>query len=82
MDSLASIPGWKILVVDPEALQVLDSACKMSEILSQNVTGRSLSLFANALSLFQTLSNPPPLQWSRVWRNGGNPIQTRTLVIS
>ena len=57
MDSLASIPGWKILVVDPEALQVLDSACKMSEILSQNVTGilsLSLSLSLEILSNTQT----------------------------
>ncbi|KAI8897405.1 syntaxin-binding protein 2 [Globomyces pollinis-pini] len=32
-------PGrWKILVVDSLALFLLDSTCKMSEILNQNVT--------------------------------------------
>ncbi|KAJ3270132.1 vacuolar sorting protein VPS33/slp1 [Terramyces sp. JEL0728] len=30
-------PGrWKILVVDPESLLILDSSCKMSEVLNEN----------------------------------------------
>ena len=29
---------WKVLVVDPASLKLLNAACKMHEILEENVT--------------------------------------------
>eukprot|EP00842_Homolaphlyctis_polyrhiza_P002763 jgi/Hompol1/3488/HPOL_003257-RA len=40
---------WKVLVVDPYALKLLNSACKMSDILSENVLG---------INSWYTLFNP------------------------
>lgn len=37
VDSLRKVSGYKILVVDEEALRVLDSCLKMSQVLSEGV---------------------------------------------
>jgi Sec1 family len=35
--SLRKVDGWKLLVVDPESLAILDSTCRMTEVLNENV---------------------------------------------
>jgi syntaxin-binding protein 1 len=44
MDSIKSIqpPGkWKIIVVDSKSTQILNAACKMFDILEENVSSRT-----------------------------------------
>lgn len=52
MDSIKSIqpPGkWKIIVVDSKSIQILNAACKMYDILEENVKRKKKS---NKMSFF------------------------------
>lgn len=49
MDSIKAVqpPGkWKIVIVDSKSTRILNAACKMYDILEENVSqGQNLSLF-------------------------------------
>jgi len=38
IDTIRPIEGWKLLITDGPALRILSSACKMSDVLDENVT--------------------------------------------
>ena len=38
LKQVSPVGRWKVLVVDPSSLLLLNACCKMSEILSENVT--------------------------------------------
>lgn len=38
VDSIGEKDQWKVMIVDEHALQVISSACKVSDLLTKNVT--------------------------------------------
>ncbi|KAG1197272.1 hypothetical protein G6F70_006768 [Rhizopus microsporus] len=52
MDSIRSVQPpskWKIIVVDSKSTHILNAACKMYDILEENVTRMSFCLQSTAL---------------------------------
>jgi hypothetical protein len=48
LDAIRSVQppgGWKVVVVDEASLKIIESACKMFDILEEKVTCKSISFY-------------------------------------
>lgn len=70
--------GWKVLIVDHNSMRIISAACKMYDVMEENVTGKSAPPMIQVTSLNITML----VQWLKILLLLDNHYQTWRLSTS